>query len=211
LYHTKNYAIEKYNEAYDNIIKDAQKDCVVLSPRFGISYNILQARLESIGVKVLLSDNAQYATIDLSFLLGKSPSFQSERLLFSELLSSGLLMSPGEAHGASNAGYFRITCPVLSDELVRIIAERLSDAIKSFKLPSDTENKKKKNIFYKKFTFSKSKNEEKNKKCSVDVGVVESDFKNDLLNNNENKQVLEDGNISKKRKKYECDDNLILN
>lgn len=122
-----------FNDAYSNIANNNKKgDKLILAPAFGESYVVLQASLAKIGVSLSMYSTEQYAQIDLTSFLKGSSSFATERKIQQALIEEGLLMCPGEAFGAAEPGFFRITAPVLTKEQVSAITDKIYNVSKRF-------------------------------------------------------------------------------
>lgn len=128
-------AMNKYNASHDIATKDTTRnDYLILSPKFTDSYASLKMALLRHGIILRAYEGEQFATIDLTSLIKDRPSFASERLLNAALLTAGILMSPGEAHGFKEPGYFRITCPHITPSQIDELCTRLSGVMRTFKL-----------------------------------------------------------------------------
>lgn len=130
----KEEAVKIYNKLYDQTLTQKRDDeVIVLAPCFSDGYSSIRYMMTSLGIQVISKPGDQFITLDLSRLIRAYPSFESERKLSAALFAAGLVLSPGEAHGLEEPGFFRISNGVFSDQLIEKIRQKLLTVIQTFK------------------------------------------------------------------------------
>lgn len=131
---SKDEAIKIYNNLYEKTLagKNAD-DVIVLAPCFSDGYSSVRYLMTSLGFQVISKPGDQFITIDFSRLIRAYPSFESERKLSAAFFAAGLILSPGEAHGLEEPGFFRMSNSVFSEEVIERIREKLVSVIRDFK------------------------------------------------------------------------------
>lgn len=126
-----------YNKIVDDVSKNGGENSLfILAPKFGgDSYAGLKKIFAKSGITMITHPSKQYATIDLTPLIAASPTFNSERALHACLVEHGIVLSPGEAHGLTEPGFFRICCPMLTTKQCNDIGAAMVKVMTTFVSP----------------------------------------------------------------------------
>lgn len=131
---SKEEAIKIYNSQYEKtLLGDKSDDVIVLAPCFSDGYSSVRYLFTSLGFQVISKPGDQFVTVDFTRLIRAYPSFDSERKLSAALFAAGLVLSPGEAHGIEEPGFFRMSNSVFPEETIERIRQKLLTVIKDFK------------------------------------------------------------------------------
>ena len=132
-------AVKLFNDRYEQSIK-SERDALILAPKFGDNMDSLRYALTHMGFQVTNLGTDQFVTIDMTNLIRSNPSFASERKLSAALFAVGLIMSPGEANGLTEPGFFRIVCKQYSEVEINDIKSKLLIVLKTFRLDGSSVN-----------------------------------------------------------------------